>query len=528
MQRWLAKYAALGVLTRQAIESMVPVALLKVEPHHRVLDLCAGQVDDTQALEALHAHGVSAPSGIVVASDVSPLRGQMLSRRCAARRCAATAGHVPRCAEDATAAARRPARSGRPLPRRLLRSDHLRRAVQRRRHRAQELGVAPVDARVRFGDASTTVTDSDARRGAPRPGGLLCYSTCSQPARNEAVVAELLTRCGGALEIVDSSAALPELRRADGLHTWTVMDDDLTKWPDADLTASSDLPPTSAAAGSRRCAPPATAAALSSSAACVCSLPRRHGRLLRRLAPKWRRPRPAGPGADGWSGGRKRAPAGARADMAGGGAGRGRGGHKATEPGRKTRHPPCQLRARRRCGSSSGCARARGRCCALLLLPAAAPPSSATSPQLQPLAAAAAGGGGSALRLLSQLPLRAARAAASTRARPGAAPPRRTRSASARSCSAPPTAASSSSSRRARRRRAPLARGRRRRAPTAARPLLGGCGPRTAARASLPARRPPRRRRAPRAPSAGRPRVPPRRDCARCARSWADAVGLSS
>ncbi len=85
MQRWLAKYAALGVLTRQAIESMVPVALLKVEPHHRVLDLCASPGSKTtQALEALHAHGVSAPSGIVVANDVSPLRGQMLSRRCAA------------------------------------------------------------------------------------------------------------------------------------------------------------------------------------------------------------------------------------------------------------------------------------------------------------------------------------------------------------------------------------------------------------------------------------------------------------
>ena len=98
------------------------------------------------------------------------------------------------------------------------------------------------------------------------PGGLLCYSTCSlNPLENEAVVAELLTRCGGALEIVDSSAALPELRRADGLHTWTVMDDDLTKWPThADLAASSDVP-----ANVRRRwlpsmwpPPPATAAAL--------------------------------------------------------------------------------------------------------------------------------------------------------------------------------------------------------------------------------------------------------------------------
>ena len=65
-----------------------------------------------------------------------------------------------------------------------------------------------------------------ALRGAAllRVGGLLCYSTCSlSPGEDESVVAELLRRCGGALELMDVSDRLPELPRAEGLHDWKVM-----------------------------------------------------------------------------------------------------------------------------------------------------------------------------------------------------------------------------------------------------------------------------------------------------------------
>ena len=42
------------------------------------------------------------------------------------------------------------------------------------------------------------------------PGGVMCYSTCSlNPIENEAVVAALLRRCGGALELLDASDRLP-------------------------------------------------------------------------------------------------------------------------------------------------------------------------------------------------------------------------------------------------------------------------------------------------------------------------------
>lgn len=46
----------------------------------------------------------------------------------------------------------------------------------------------------------------------------------SLPSADEAVVLELLRRCGGAVELVDVSDRLPGLSRAPGLHTWRVFD----------------------------------------------------------------------------------------------------------------------------------------------------------------------------------------------------------------------------------------------------------------------------------------------------------------
>ena len=91
LQTWLSKWGALGACTRQAIESMVPVALLEIQPHHVCLDLCASPGSKTtQAIEALYAGGGGGggggggSGGFMVANDVSPARCQMLLRRCAA------------------------------------------------------------------------------------------------------------------------------------------------------------------------------------------------------------------------------------------------------------------------------------------------------------------------------------------------------------------------------------------------------------------------------------------------------------
>lgn len=54
-------------------------------------------------------------------------------------------------------------------------------------------------------------------------GGRIVYSTCSfNPMENEAVVAEILNRAKGSLELVDVSHELPELKRRPGLSDWKV------------------------------------------------------------------------------------------------------------------------------------------------------------------------------------------------------------------------------------------------------------------------------------------------------------------
>ncbi|KAM0832438.1 hypothetical protein ACQ4PT_064901 [Festuca glaucescens] len=56
-------------------------------------------------------------------------------------------------------------------------------------------------------------------------GGRMVYSTCSlNPVENEAVVGEILRRCGDSVELLDVSNELPELVRRPGLSTWKVRD----------------------------------------------------------------------------------------------------------------------------------------------------------------------------------------------------------------------------------------------------------------------------------------------------------------
>lgn len=53
----------------------------------------------------------------------------------------------------------------------------------------------------------------------------MVYSTCTfNPIEDEAVVGELLLRCGGSLELLDVSDQLPKLKRMPGLTQWKVKD----------------------------------------------------------------------------------------------------------------------------------------------------------------------------------------------------------------------------------------------------------------------------------------------------------------
>lgn len=72
---------------------------------------------------------------------------------------------------------------------------------------------------------SSTTTNHQPPPPHTKVNGLMVYSTCSfNPIENEAVVAELLRRTRGAMELVDVRDHLPALRRMPGLKHWAVRD----------------------------------------------------------------------------------------------------------------------------------------------------------------------------------------------------------------------------------------------------------------------------------------------------------------
>ncbi|KAI0822437.1 cytosine-5--methyltransferase [Trametes gibbosa] len=72
-----------GNISRQEAVSMLPPLFLEVEPHHRVIDMCAAPGSKTaQLLEALHAQDTitssSIPSGLLIANDSDYKRTHLL------------------------------------------------------------------------------------------------------------------------------------------------------------------------------------------------------------------------------------------------------------------------------------------------------------------------------------------------------------------------------------------------------------------------------------------------------------------
>ena len=94
-------------------------------------------------------------------------------------------------------------------------------------------------------------------------GGYMVYSTCSfNPVENEAVVAALVEKCGGAVEIVDASDRVRGLRRRAGMTTWKVLtaEDEgaMTEWKTFEDTRREDatISPGCAERSRAPCSPP--------------------------------------------------------------------------------------------------------------------------------------------------------------------------------------------------------------------------------------------------------------------------------
>ncbi|KAL0577329.1 tRNA (cytosine-5-)-methyltransferase ncl1 [Marasmius crinis-equi] len=218
-----------GNISRQEAVSMLPPLFLGVEPHHRVMDMCAAPGSKTaQLLEALHAQDTltasSIPSGLLVANDSDYKRTHLLIHQSARLPSPALmvtnldASNYPtmkiptESSNNGSKAKLTPLLFDRILCDVPCSGDGTMR---------KNLGIwktwQPNDGN---GLHSLQLRILQRAMKMIKPDGRIVYSTCSlNPVENEAVVAAALNS-NPDFQLVDVSSSLPTLKRRQGLHTW--------------------------------------------------------------------------------------------------------------------------------------------------------------------------------------------------------------------------------------------------------------------------------------------------------------------
>ncbi|KAJ7945427.1 tRNA (Cytosine(34)-C(5))-methyltransferase [Quillaja saponaria] len=222
----------IGNITRQEAVSMVPPLFLDVHSNHFVLDMCAAPGSKTfQLLEIIHRSTKpgSLPDGMVVANDLDVQRCNLLIHQtkwmCTANLIVTNheAQQFPGCHLKKTHTRMELDRSITQLQFDRVLCDvpcsgdgTLRKApdVWRKWNSGMGNGLHSLQVQIAMRGLSLL-----------KVGGRMVYSTCSMnPVENEAVVAEILRKCGESVELVDVSSELPQLVRRPGLKKWKVRD----------------------------------------------------------------------------------------------------------------------------------------------------------------------------------------------------------------------------------------------------------------------------------------------------------------
>uniref|UniRef100_A0A8C8Z798 tRNA (cytosine(34)-C(5))-methyltransferase n=1 Tax=Prolemur simus TaxID=1328070 RepID=A0A8C8Z798_PROSS len=236
-----------GNISRQEAVSMIPPLLLNVQPHHKILDMCAAPGSKTtQLIEMLHADmNVPFPEGFVIANDVDNKRCYLLVHQ--AKRlsspCIMVVNH------DASS-----------IPRLLIDVDGRKEILFYDRILCDVpcSGDGTMRKNIDVWKKWTTLNSLQlhglqlriATRGAEQlaEGGRMVYSTCSlNPIEDEAVIASLLEKSEGALELADVSSELPGLKWMPGITQWKVMTKDgqwFTDWDNVPHSRHTQIRPT--------------------------------------------------------------------------------------------------------------------------------------------------------------------------------------------------------------------------------------------------------------------------------------------
>ncbi|XP_074843983.1 RNA cytosine C(5)-methyltransferase NSUN2 isoform X2 [Carettochelys insculpta] len=245
--QFLVSETECGNISRQEAVSMIPPLLLNVSPHHKILDMCAAPGSKTaQLIEMLHADmNVPFPEGFVIANDVDNKRCYLLVHQ--AKRlnspCIMVVNHdassIPTLQVDV---------NGR---KEVLFYDRILCDVPCS-------GDGTMRKNIDVWKKWTTQNSLQlhglqlriATRGVEQlaEGGRMVYSTCSlNPVENEAVIASLLEKSEGALELADVSSELPGLKWMPGIKQWKVMLKDgqwFESWKDVPANRQTQIRPT--------------------------------------------------------------------------------------------------------------------------------------------------------------------------------------------------------------------------------------------------------------------------------------------
>ncbi|NXC49386.1 NSUN2 methyltransferase, partial [Penelope pileata] len=245
--QFLVSETECGNISRQEAVSMIPPLLLNVDPHHKILDMCAAPGSKTaQLIEMLHADmNDPFPKGFVIANDVDNKRCYLLVHQ--AKRlnspCIMVVNHdassIPNLQIDV---------DGR---KEILFYDRILCDVPCS-------GDGTMRKNIDVWKKWTTQNSLQlhglqlriATRGVEQlaEGGRMVYSTCSlNPIENEAVIASLLEKSQGALELADVSSELPGLKRMPGMTKWKVMLKDgqwFEDWKDVPSNRQTQIRPT--------------------------------------------------------------------------------------------------------------------------------------------------------------------------------------------------------------------------------------------------------------------------------------------
>ncbi|XP_069469824.1 RNA cytosine C(5)-methyltransferase NSUN2 [Ambystoma mexicanum] len=236
-----------GNISRQEAVSMIPPLLLNVEPHHKILDMCAAPGSKTaQLIEMLHADmNIPFPEGFVIANDVDNQRCYLLVHQ--AKRlnspCIMVVNH------DASS-----------IPRLMVENDGRKEVLFYDRILCDVPCSGDGTMRKNIDVWKKWSTQNSlhlhglqlriATRGVEQltEGGRMVYSTCSlNPVENEAVIASLLEKSEGALELAEVSLELPGLKWMPGMTQWKIMTRDeqwFSDWCDVPPSRHTQIRPT--------------------------------------------------------------------------------------------------------------------------------------------------------------------------------------------------------------------------------------------------------------------------------------------